>query len=193
MKTIIMRGAPGFGKSTYAAKILPLVLGLRPDEIAICSADNFFVNDNGDYDWRPSLIGEAHKYCRELFYKAHTFVDGSIKAVVVDNTNINKEDMAFYWGLGTLFGEVEFHQLGAPVQVAAGRNVHGVPEKTVLGMAERLKFNRVPKRWQPHVVKVQSEPGVFIVEGQRFEIPEDPEPEVVDEEVDAEAEEAETV
>lgn len=175
MKTIILRGAPGFGKSTYATKVLPQVLGVEAEEIAVCSADDFFVGSDGVYDWKPAMLGEAHKYCRALVYKHLTFNDGSIKVVVVDNTNINKEDMAFYWGLGTLFGDVEFHQLQANVKVAADRNIHGVPEKSVLGMAERLKFAKVPKYWQPTVVYVTSEPGVFIVSGDRYEIPEDAE------------------
>ena len=55
---LILRGAQGSGKSTFADD--------WRDKFTICSADHFFEKD-GYYNFNPSLLKEAHKVCKEEF------------------------------------------------------------------------------------------------------------------------------
>lgn len=58
---ILLRGLPGSGKSTLAKVILQI---RDSDEPEILSADDFFMDENGDYVFDSSKIKEAHNYCQ---------------------------------------------------------------------------------------------------------------------------------
>jgi predicted kinase len=73
---IIMRGLPKSGKTTFARAQFP--------SASHCSADHFFYNEDGKYEWKKELIGEAHRVCYETCVAA--LVEGH-PIVVVDNTN----------------------------------------------------------------------------------------------------------
>ena len=56
-----MRGLPGSGKSVIAWQI-KRVYG---DLAVICSADDFRVNDQGEYVWRSEEYETTHLKCRD--------------------------------------------------------------------------------------------------------------------------------
>jgi predicted kinase len=144
MKLTIMRGVPGSGKSTYAQK-----LSNDPvkDDLVIVSADNYFTDaTTGAYNFDSRRLGEAHKACMKAFFHC---IQGCVKHIVVDNTNINIEDMAPYAALGEAMGyDVEIVQLNTNASDAAQRNVHGVPADKVHSMWDRMQRTRIPKRWK---------------------------------------------
>ena len=52
----LVRGLPGSGKSTFANWIW--------NEYAICEADKFFVDNEGNYNFDATKLREAHEWCR---------------------------------------------------------------------------------------------------------------------------------
>ena len=53
---IVLRGAPGSGKSTHAKR---LCKKLNMHEYRICSADHYFVRPDGLYDWNKNLLSNV--------------------------------------------------------------------------------------------------------------------------------------
>jgi len=53
----LVRGLPGSGKSTFANFIW--------NDYAICEADKFFTDKEGNYNFDASKLKEAHKWCKE--------------------------------------------------------------------------------------------------------------------------------
>ncbi len=145
MQVKVMRGISGAGKSTLAKK-LELDAIARGESAVICSADNYFLDDEGAYQFDGAKLGEAHKDCLSDFLVS---IEDGIDLVIVDNTNINVEDMAPYVALGELFGyKVEILQVNTPAPVAMGRNIHGVPPKSVQRMDDLLSKVKVPSRYK---------------------------------------------
>jgi len=141
MKVVILRGIQGSGKSSYIAKHFP--------DAEVCSADNYFMDEDGNYNFNPAELGKAHESC------LHRFVveiwHGQTKTLVVDNTNVSLWEISPYLNVARAFGhEVEIVRCEAPAVVAAERNVHGVPLKTVIAAANRME--RLPPFWPTEVV-----------------------------------------
>lgn len=126
----IMRGAQGFGKSHYIKNNLP-------EETIVCSADHFFMK-NGDYLFDPKQISKAHEEC----LKKYTLLVASNYSghIAVDNTNIRLWEISPYVNLATAFGlDYKIVEIVANPTIAAARNIHGVPEKTVIQAYKNLE------------------------------------------------------
>lgn len=132
MKNIyIMMGIPGGGKSFWIRNNVP-------SDAVICSADHFFEDSQGNYNWQENLLFPAHKTCFRKYVRALN--DDNVTTIVVDNTNTKRAVMRDY--------VVEANKRGIPVnivavladpKVAAKRNVHGVPAETVQKMNSELR------------------------------------------------------
>jgi len=81
-KLVIMRGPSGCGKSTYAKQIYP--------DAPIFSADIFFVDDSGVYNFNPKKLPEAHNY---VHYSVMDAIMSHISVIIVDNTNTEAWEM----------------------------------------------------------------------------------------------------
>lgn len=114
---IIIRGAPGSGKSTIAKSV--------PNAV-ICEADDWFVGDDEIYRYDATDIRRAHTYC--LNKAEYSLSLG--KVVVVANTFTRLWEMDKYIYLAEKLG-IEYK-----VFRATGRyeNVHGVPLDKVQAM-----------------------------------------------------------
>jgi len=155
MKVIIMRGIPGSGKSTFIKNNYP--------EAAICSADNYFIDEGGNYNFDKDKIGEAHKECMATFL---TYVmnaeffdkDRVLKGpLIVDNTNISLHEVTPYLRVAEVFGcEVEVVRIECDVEVAYNRNKHDVPKRTINRMFNNLK--PLPS-WMGKEIVIQNEQG----------------------------------
>lgn len=120
---ILVRGASGSGKSTFARKLA--------SEIGACvfESDEFFIV-NGEYRSDPAKLGWAHKSNQRRTQKA--LEEG--KTVVVANTLTTLREIRDYTSIA--------ESLGVPVKVyrSEGRfqNVHGVPSEKVQAMRDRM-------------------------------------------------------
>jgi len=129
MKTVhILRGVSGAGKSTYTKKTFPGAF--------VASADHFF-GTGDDYKFDPKKLGAAHADCQARFQKA---VSEGVETIVVDNTNTQLWEFSSYVQFAKRNGyDVEVVRLLVDPEVAAKRNVHGVPKETVLKMQNRFQ------------------------------------------------------
>ncbi len=133
-KMKVLRGLPGSGKSTKTVHLLQSHEGTA----AVCSADLYFIRPDGQYDWNVRFLKSAHFWC---YKKAKEACESGIELVIIDNTNIKKEDKQPYIDLALANGyEVEEIIVGKfdeeSCKVYAERNVHGCPLETILRRAK---------------------------------------------------------
>jgi predicted kinase len=83
---IIIRGTSGSGKTTFA--------NLFAEPKVICTADDFFYDQKGKYNFDASKLGDAHKSCQNKFECA--LQDKTVKLIIVANTNVRPSDYQYY-------------------------------------------------------------------------------------------------
>lgn len=140
---IILQGVPGSGKSFYANEFVARTSA----KSVVCSADDYFVQlGGGTYLFDFKKLGEAHGACFRKFIAA---VQEGIEVVVVDNTNTTAIEIAPYVLGGEAHGyTVEIIRVVCDPAVAAARNSHGVPEKSIRAMADRIASFQAPPWWK---------------------------------------------
>lgn len=151
-KLIIMRGAPGSGKSTKAREIANSAWEDGYLAVDIWSADSYFVRPDGVYEFSFKTLKNAHKWCREGVEKSmmmdnYDYEDGfggPADLIIVDNTNTRKWEYQVYLDLAEKYGyDVEEIIVGEfsedAVKTYAERNIHGVSEEKVREMMARFE------------------------------------------------------
>lgn len=152
MKVIIMQGLSGSGKSTYIKNNYP--------EAVVCSADHYFYscNDKGEevYSFNFAKLGAAHQAC---FKKFIMLLQSNIAStIVVDNTNSTAVEISPYYLAAEAYGaDVEIILINCDPVIAANRNKHGTPIKTIEAMSKRLmNFNNYkPSWWKQTVIEAK--------------------------------------
>jgi len=128
-KVVILRGPSGSGKSTYINKHLP--------DAFVCSADHYFNDEEGNYNFDPTKLGQAHGSCRLSFKQA---ILDNVPVIVVDNTNTKLKEMEPYLDVARNHDyEIEVVRLKVPLDKLYGRNTHGVPDEAVKRMNARMQ------------------------------------------------------
>jgi predicted kinase len=144
-KTVwIMQGVSGAGKSTFVSPLAYVV-----------SADHYFMR-GFEYHFDASRLGEAHAECLKNFVEA---VDSRLNFIVVDNTNTTPVEVAPYYALALAYGYdvVIKHIPCEDLKLAAERNRHGVPLKTIEQQAKRIEnfAKHMPPYWNRETVEVK--------------------------------------
>jgi predicted kinase len=124
---VVIRGTSGSGKSTFAE--------LFAEPKLICTADDFFYDDKGSYNFDPSKLGDAHRQCQNKFECA--LQDPSIKTVIVANTNVKPSDYQYYIEKANEYG-VKIISVVLEKR-HEGQNVHGVPDFVLQRQHDSLK------------------------------------------------------
>lgn len=151
MEVVVLAGVSGSGKSTLARKLAAQVRedGLR---VEVVSADDYFIR-MGPYEFNPAKLPEAHADCFRRFLGA---LISRVDVVIVDNTNTTPAEVAPYMLAAASFRYyAEIKRIKVDVDVAAGRNIHGVPPTTVRAQHERLERSEWPPHW--FIVEVEAE------------------------------------
>lgn len=98
-KLILFLGCSGSGKSTKAKELAKKLNAI------VCSADHYFYDVFGKYNFDASKLGHAHKMCYDKAYRTLE----QQQDVIIDNTNANAKDRKVYEDLAKSFGiEVEY-------------------------------------------------------------------------------------
>jgi predicted kinase len=120
----IVRGLSGSGKTTLANKLCPLVY----------SADDWFYDNKGNYNFDPSQLADAHADCFTNVECA--MLDGSEEendALAVANTFSQSWEVEPYFKLAKKY---DYSPFVVECQNTF-KNVHGVPQETIEAMKNR--------------------------------------------------------
>ncbi len=80
---IIMRGMSGAGKSFLAKQLA----GATGQQFA---ADDYFMDEQGNYNWSGDRVQAAHQWNHKRIIEA---INQDVSPVIMDNTNISKWDL----------------------------------------------------------------------------------------------------
>ena len=129
---ILLRGLPGSGKSTLAKTILQL---RSTDEPEVLSADDYFEDKEGDYNFDPTKLKEAHNYCQ---FRCSERMRQQKARIVVANTFTQE------WEMDEYFKMAERYNYRVHTVIVENRhgneNVHGVPEDKLQQMKNRFQI-----------------------------------------------------
>ena len=129
---ILLRGLPGSGKSTLAKIILQI---RSTDEPEVLSADDFFEDKEGDYNFDPTKLKEAHNYCQ---FRCSERMRQQKARIVVANTFTQE------WEMDEYFKMAERYNYRVHTVIVENRhgnkNVHGVPEDKLQQMKNRFNI-----------------------------------------------------
>jgi predicted kinase len=131
---VLVRGLPGSGKSTFA--------NLVWNNYAICEADKFFHDEEGNYNFDPSKLKQAHEWCQnkvETKMKDNQNNPQFYPEIAVSNTFTQEWEMQVYFDLAKKYGYRVFSII---VENRHGStNVHGVPDDTLKKMKDRFHIS----------------------------------------------------
>ena len=129
----LVRGLPGSGKSTFATHIW--------NEYAVCEADKFFYDKEGNYNFDPTKLKDAHAWCRqevETRMIDHQNNEQYYPEIAVSNTFTQEWEMEEYFKLAEKYN---YKVVSLIVENRhGGKNVHGVPEDKLEIMKNRFQI-----------------------------------------------------
>jgi len=134
---LILRGLPGSGKSSLVKTVSDRFSLSSPPWV--CSADHYFTDKSGHYNFDIKLLSKAHNSCLSKF------LDGMLSGerfIVVDNTASTKWEYENYVKIAKIGGyEIQIREIRCSdekfVRIFAARNTHNVPVAGVLAMWKR--------------------------------------------------------
>jgi len=130
---ILLRGVPGSGKTTLANIIL---MTPSNDKADVLSADDFFLNEDGEYIFDPTRLKEAHNDCQ---VKCSDRMRSEVARIVVANTFTQEWEMEKYFEMAERYN-YRVHSIIVENRHGA-ENIHGVPEDKVKQMKTRFDIN----------------------------------------------------
>ncbi len=129
----LLRGLPGAGKSTFASFIW--------NDYAICEADKFFYDKEGNYNFDATKLKQAHEWCREeveIRMKDNQANPQYYPEIVVSNTFTQEWEMEPYYKLAEQYGYKVFSLIVENRH--DGLNQHGVPDEKLKQMKDRFQI-----------------------------------------------------
>ena len=121
----IVRGMPGSGKTTLANSLGSIVY----------SADDYFINNLGEYNFDHSKLGLAHQHC---FNRTKDAMKKHFPRIFVANTFTTEKEIQPYIDLAKEMGYTFFSIIVENRNNT--KNIHDVPEETITKMLNRFKI-----------------------------------------------------
>lgn len=136
-----MIGCPGSGKSTYARRVMEKLNGIFGYRVVKCSADDYFLDKDGKYNFNRDKLSNAHGYCKDQARKA---MRSGNDLVIIDNTSTTWKERKPYHEMAKEWDyRIVERRIGgtdeASIKLYAQRNLHNVPEESIRKMAERIR------------------------------------------------------
>ena len=129
---LIIRGVSGSGKTAFEQFLTTMIEGI---EIVTCTADNFFLDDKGYYNFDVTKLGQAHTWCKNKAFRA---MDDSIRIVIVSNTSCSEKEYKPYEEYARQRG---YEVVSLVIENLTGQiDIHGVPQETLERQRNKL-FN----------------------------------------------------
>ena len=135
---------PGSGKSTLAAVLS------ENGKYPVLSADMYFEDHHGNYNWNSELLGEAHTWCKSqcsllmegeqefIFYPSKPITFHFNSKIFVANTFTQEWEMAPYFELAEKYGYT------VTTIITENRhghnNIHDVSPETLQSMKSRFQI-----------------------------------------------------
>lgn len=125
----VVRGLPGSGKTTLANLIAsPFVY----------SADDFFTDSEGNYNFDQSKIQQAHKHCQDSVAAS---MEAEMSHIAVANTFTQEWEMKPYFDLAEKHG-YQVHSIIVENR-HGNKDIHNVPTEVVNRMRDRFTVKLV--------------------------------------------------
>lgn len=99
---VIQRGFPGSGKSFISRYLVKLYTAVNGEEPVVCSADLFFIDSEGNYNYNPSSIQQAHQLSQTTCLEA---IESGNKMIIVDNTHVKRWEMDAYFKMAEKYAD----------------------------------------------------------------------------------------
>ena len=129
---ILLRGVPGSGNTTLGNIIL---FNTQSNIQDVLSADNFFVNEKGEYMFDATKLKEAHNDCQ---VKCADRMRNQFSKIVVANTFTQEWEMEPYFIMAERYN-YRIHCVIVENR-HGNKNVHNVPDEKVLQMEKRFEI-----------------------------------------------------
>lgn len=127
---ILLRGIPGSGKTTLGNAILFTNQSNTQD---VLSADNFFINEKGEYIFDFTKLKEAHNDCQ---VKCAERMRNQFSKIVVANTFTQEWEMEPYFIMAERYN-YRIHTVIVENR-HGNKNIHNVPEEKIEQMIKRF-------------------------------------------------------
>lgn len=128
---IIVRGLPGSGKTTFAESVF--------GKDNVYSADAYFEDLNGNYNFIPSQIQDAHRWCKEMVkFRMMEDTDKQESIIAVANTFTQEWEFEAYVNMAKECGYM-VHSVVVENR-HGGKNVHEVLDSKVQIMRDRFEI-----------------------------------------------------
>jgi predicted kinase len=128
---ILLRGLPGSGKSTLGEIIMS-----SPGSPQIpLSADDYFTDSEGNYNFDPTKLKEAHNQCKQ---RCALLMQNESKKIVVSNTFTQEWEMGEYLEMAKRY-DYRVHTVIVENR-HGGVNIHSVPEDKLQQMKDRFNI-----------------------------------------------------
>jgi predicted kinase len=127
---ILLRGLPGSGKSTIG----DIILFTGQNNQDVLSADNFFIDRDGNYNFDATRLKEAHNDCQQ---KCAERMKMQFSKIVIANTFTQEWEMEKYFEMADRY-RYRVHSLIVENRHGS-QNIHEVPEDKMEQMKNRFE------------------------------------------------------
>jgi len=132
MKTLyLIRGASGSGKSTLAEIIFNS--STLSGDVTKISADDYFTDELGRYNFDANNLPAAHKYCQD---RCGYEMSRGLSTIIIHNTFTRQWELQPYDNLAARYGYTIFEIICNN----KFQNTHNVPENIVSKQLERFEY-----------------------------------------------------